>query len=143
MKEEKSIREPVTAKGILISLGIGLAMAVAVMAIGGVPEKGTEAFWRKLCDAFTVPGVLMTGIGLISVVSGHGAFDGIAFPVRKVFSQILRQEKREAMPRTYYDYVEAKRGKSRKRPNYQLYTGLVFLAGAAAFLVVYLIRFPV
>ena len=143
MKEQRSAGEPVTAKGILISIGIGLAMSVAVLVTGGVPEKGTEAFWRKLCDAFTVPGVLMICMGLLSLASGHGAFDGIAFPVRKAFSQILREEKRNAMPKTYYDYVEARRGKSRKRPNYMLFTGLGFLAAAAVFLGIYLYRFPV
>ena len=142
MKEQKEIREPVTAKGILIPLGIGLVLAVAVLVIGGIPEEGTEEFWRKLCDAFTVPGILLTGMGLLSLAAGHGAFDGIAFPVRKAFGQILREEKRNAMPKSYYDYVEAKRAKSRKRPNCMLYVGLGFLAVAVVLLVIYLSRFP-
>ena len=142
MKGQKSAGEPVTAKGILISLGAGLAVAAAVMAIGGIPEKGTEAFWRKLCDAFTVPGILMTCTGLLSLVSGHGAFDGITFPVRKAFGQIFSEEKRATMPKTYFDYVEMKRAKSRKRPNYMMFTGLGFLACAVILLVIYLSRFP-
>lgn len=141
MKEQKSPREPVTAKGILISLGAGLAIAAAVLAVGGVPEKGTEAFWRKLCDTFTVPGILMTCMGLLSLVSSHGAFDGIAFPVRKAFGQILSEERRAKMAKTYYDYVEQRQGKSRRRPNYMLFTGLGFLACAAVLLVIYLSRF--
>ncbi len=126
---------------VLIALGFGLAAGAGVFLIGGVPETGTEAFWRKLCDALTVPGVLLTGMGLLSLASAHGAFDGLSFPVRKAFGQILSEEKRNAMPKTYYDYVEARRAGSRGKNRGILWTGLGFLAGAGICLAIWLSRF--
>ena len=135
------LREPVKARQILIPLGVGLAFALGVLLTDGFPGIGTEEFWKKLCDAFTVPGILLTGAGLLAEVSARGAFDGIGFPVRKAFGQILPQEKREAMPKTYFDYVAARQGKAKNRSGATLRIGLVFLAGAGICLAVYLLRY--
>ena len=143
MKESGNNREPVSLRGLLISLGCGLVILVPVLAIGGIPAAGTEEFWKKLCDAFTVPGILLTGAGLLSLVSDLGAFDGIAFPVRKMLGQIRSEEKRAAMPKTYYDYVSARNGKRGKKPRSVLWAGLFYLALAGVFLAVYLTRYQI
>ncbi len=137
MKGNRNIREPVTAKSILIPLAAGAAIALAVLLAGGVPEKGTGEFWKKLCDACTVPGILLTGMGLLGLLSGQGAFDGMAYPLRKAFGQILSEKKRAEMPKTYYDYVAERQGKSRKKHPCTLWVGLFFLALAVLALVMY------
>lgn len=137
MKENRDSREPVTAKNILIPLAAGTAIALAVLLVGGVPEKGTGEFWKKLCDACTVPGILLTGMGLLGLLSGQGAFDGMAYPVRKAFGQILSEKRRAEMPKTYYDYVTERQGKSRKKHPCTLWVGLFFLVLAGIALILY------
>ncbi len=127
---------------IVLPVIVGLVLTLAILMIGGVPEAGTEAFWKKLCDAFTVPGILLTGTGLLSLVSDQGAFDGIAFPVRKVLGLFFSEEKRAAMPKTYFDYVAARQKRGAKKPRGTLFTGLAFLAAAGITLVIYLTRYP-
>ena len=130
-------------RSVLITAGIGLAMGLAVFAArGGFRAETDEVLLLALCDAFTVPGLILTGLGLLSIVSGQGAFDGINFTARKAFSQVLGEKRREAMPRTYYDYVTARRKKQAKRPKTTLYTGLAFLACAIAALIFYLSAAP-
>ena len=138
MSRERKIREPISPRDILIPLGVGLVLGVVSFAIrGGFTAGDREAFWRALCDALAVPGLLLVCMSLLSLASGEGAFDGLNFSVRKAFGQIRSEEKRNAMPRTFYDYVTAKQEKPRKKPYAQLYTGLGFLALAAAALAVW------
>ena len=138
MSREQNYREPVTPRDVLIPLGVGLVLgAIVFTAQGGFSAGDAEAFWRAVCDALAIPGLLLTCAGLLSFASGQGAFYGLNFSVRKVFSQILSEEKRNAMPRTFYDYVTLKQEKQRKKPNITLYAGLVLLALAAAALAVW------
>ena len=133
MSREKKYREPVTPRDVLIPLGVGLVLGVIVFAArGGFSAGDAEAFWRAACDALAVPGLLLTCSGLLTFASAQGTFYGLNFSVKKVFSQILSEEKRNAMPRTFYDYVNLKQEKQRNKTNITLYAGLVFLTLAAA-----------
>lgn len=139
MSRDKKIQEPVTPRDILIPLGVGLVLAAVTFCIrDGFAAEDREAFWRAVCDAMTVPGLLLTCLGLLSAASGEGAFDGLNFSVRKLFSLILTEERRNAMPRTFYDYVTANQEGKRNKPNTRLYIGLGFLVLAAAALAVWL-----
>ena len=139
MNPDKETRDPIAPRDVLIPLGVGLVLGIAVFAMqGGFSAKDAEGFWHAMCDAAAVPGLLMTCIGLLSVVSGQGAFDALGFSTRKALGQILSEERRNAMPKTYYDYVTRKREKQKKKPHTVLYAGLVYLALAAVSLAVYL-----
>ena len=139
MSGNKENRDPITPRDVLIPLGVGLVLGIVTFMIrGGFTAGDREAFWSALCDALAVPGLLLTCAGLLSVVSGQGAFDAVSFSTRKMFVQILSEEKRKAMPNTYYDYVTMKQEKRQKKPRTHLYIGLAFLALAAAALAVYL-----
>ena len=129
MSREKEIRDPVTPRDVLIPLGVGLVLGTVIFVVqSGFSAGDAETFWSAMSDAMTVPGILLTGSGLLSVVSEHGAFDGLSFSTRKAFGQILSEKRRNAMPKTFYDYVTVKREKQRRRPRTSLYVGLVFLA---------------
>lgn len=131
-------REPIRARNVLIPLGIGLAAALAVFwTREGFRAEDPETLWRCVCDALTVPGVMLSCAGLLGVVSDHGAFDGVAFPARKALSQMFGEKKRAEMPKTYYDYVAARQEKHRNRPHTTLWIGLGFLALAVAALILY------
>ena len=139
MSREKKYREPVTPRDVLIPLGVGLVLGLVTFAVqGGFKRGNEEALWHAVCDALTVPGILLTGMGLLSFVSEQGAFDGLSFGVRKAFGQILSEKRRNAMPKTYYDYVTAKREKQRTKPRTTLFVGLGFLVLAGIALAVYM-----
>ena len=139
MSREKKYREPITPRDVLIPLGVGFALGVVTFAVqGGFKRGNEEALWHAVCDALTVPGILLTGMGLLSFVSEQGAFDGLSFGVRKAFGQILSEKRRNAMPKTYYDYVTAKREKQRTKPRTTLIVGLGFLVLAGIALAVYM-----
>lgn len=139
MSREKKYREPITPRDVLIPLGVGFALGVVTFAVqGGFKRGNEEALWHAVCDALTVPGILLTGMGLLSFVSEQGAFDGLSFGVRKAFGQILSEKRRNAMPKTYYDYVTAKREKQRTKPRTTLFVGLGFLVLAGIALAVYM-----
>ena len=139
MKKDRKASRPVTAREALIPLGIGTAMFLGAVALsGGFSATDRETLWRALCDGLTVPGVLLTGAGLLAVVTDLGAFDGLRFGVRKAFDQIRREEKRRETPRTYYEYVQASRQKEKKSPRMLLIVGGGFLLAAAVSLAVYM-----
>ena len=140
MSREKKYREPVTPRDVLIPLGVGLVLGLVTFIVqGGFAAREQEPLWRAVCDALTVPGVLLTCMGLLSFVSEQGAFDGLSFGVCKAFGQILSEKRRNAMPKTYYDYVTAKREKQRSKPRTTLFVGLGFLLLAGAALAVYMV----
>ena len=139
MKKSQRDFRPVTAREIGIPLGIGAALFLGMMLGNrGFAPADAEGFWHALCDALTVPGVLLTGAGLLAVVSDLGAFDGLRFGVRKAMDQIRREEKRAETPKTYYDYVTASHRREKKSPRMLLIVGGFFLLGAGAALAVYL-----
>ena len=139
MSRGKGMRESIAPRDVLIPLGVGLILGiVAFTAQGGFTAVNTGDFWRAVCDALAVPGLLLTCLGLLSFVSGQGTFDGLNFSVRKAFSQILSEERRNTMPKTFYDYVNLKQERRRKKPNVLLFTGLGFLVLAGIALAVWL-----
>ena len=130
---------PMTFREVLRPLLAGAVMFLAVMAWKqGFTAAEQAQRWLALTDACTVPGVLLTGTGLLSVVSGQGAFRGISFTVRKAFGQVLPEERRNRMPKTYLDYVAQQESKARRSPRAVLAVGTLFLLGAAACLWFYL-----
>ena len=108
----------------------GCATVFLLYARGGMEAENPAEFWRILCDALFAPGVLLGGIGLLSVVAGEGAFDALHYGVQKLFSLVRKEEKRAALPKTYYDFVVLKHGKKNQAPMALLVTGTVFLVAA-------------
>ena len=134
----ETVREPVTVRSILVPAAVGIVTGTVVFILrGGLAAEDGKALWFAVCDALAVPGLMLTCAGLLTLVSGQGAFDGMSFTARKAFGQILPEARRNAMPKTYYDYVSQRREKQRKKRKTVLYVGLVFLLLAVAALVMY------
>ena len=139
MSPKNKMPWPLTAREVLLPPGLGVALFIAVFVFRqGLNASDREAFLGALCDGLTVPGVILTGLGLLRWVSDLGAFDGLSFGVRKAFGQVLREERRNRMPKTYYDFVSAREKKPRKSSRMLLITGGLFLAGAGIVLGIYL-----
>ena len=131
------VNRPPVRKVWLVSLFIGIGFFLLLLiGRGGLEAESQESFLHILCDALFVPGVLLGGTGLLVVVAGEGAFDAIRYGLQKLFSLMRREEKRAALPKTYFDYVQAKRGR-RVSPWGLLLVGLGFLLAASVVLILY------
>lgn len=121
----------------LVTLAIGLAMTAAVLASrGGFDQPDGATMMYALCDACFVPGVFFTSIGILVLVANDGLFDMLAYGAHSLlvlFSALRKPENHES----YYDF-KVRRAEHRKRPSLIiLWVGLIFLAAATIFLIVY------
>lgn len=131
MKESPWKRYAVTA-------GIGIGVFLILMLVrGGFGEPDPAARWSAICDALFIPGILLTSIGLLLFVSDGGVFDMLKFGITKAFSVILPKEKRDAQPKTFYDYKVIRDARPRAGIGHYLAVGLIMvaLAGIALYMV--------
>lgn len=92
--------------------------------------------YRMLCDAFTIPGVILIMVGALVWVSTQGALDGITYCVRfAIFSLI--PGKRLERDEKYAEYVERKCGNRIKGYGFLFVSGAVTMAIAIVFLILY------
>lgn len=92
--------------------------------------------YRILCDAFTIPGMMMILIGLLIAVSNEGAFDGLLYAVTYAAKALIpfgRQNGHEK----YADYVERKREKRVSGYGFMFISGAVFMVVAMVFLILF------
>lgn len=87
--------------------------------------------YRMLCDAFTIPGMVLSLSAALIALSNAGSFDGIGYSMQHLFRALipgmaLRQE-------SYGDYLERREGKKIKGYGFLLQVGLVFMAVALVF----------
>ena len=131
MKNKKAIALKYT-----IGLLFGSAVAIAICALQGYDDSlSLAAKYRILCDAFTIPGMLLIMFGLLVSVSTTGALDGISYLLKLLVTKLIPLIKSEDV--TYYDYVEKKRRNRAKGYGFLYICGFLFLAVALVFLYLY------
>lgn len=99
----------------------GLLIALSICLYRGVfTETDPALILRWLSDAFLIPGVLMTGIGLLSFLKKEGTYDGLGYTfhsMKRIFSMRRYmdpiEEGSKAEDRTYFGYKENVREKRR------------------------------
>ena len=120
----------------LITIGTGLAAALYVAFIRCIfSETNPSQIFAILSDSFTVPGVLLTGIGGLMFVSNEGGFDALSYGITS-FIDLFRKEKKNKY-KTFYDYKEEKASKTLP-VSFVLISGLIFMALAIIMLLLYL-----
>lgn len=129
-------------KGLIISYGVCFLIAAGlclwISAAQGVFElTEPRAIFAVLSDAFFVPGVLISGFGLLYKIADGGFLDGVSFGLKRAVLSLIpggRLKKEES-------YAEYKERKDKKRKNIKisapLIVGLVFIVIAAIFLILY------
>lgn len=122
----------------IITTVIGLLIAVAVCNQQNLfyslqPLRVS----RILCNAFFISGILITGIGLLVVVSKEGMFDGMTYYAGR-FKMLLSKdyEKKRKNALSYYEYKQTK-NREPGQASFILITGVGFLAVAVVFLVIF------
>ena len=119
-----------------MAAGITVFLLLAIFRGGFTAEDPAER-WRIICDALFVPGILLMAFGLLLFASRGGVFDMLRFGVQKVIGVILPRKKREALPRTFYDYKTEREGREQIHMGYLLAVGMVFILLAGLALVMY------
>ena len=76
MQQESSKKHTLVKYVATVVVGLVIALLFCILkGLFKTEDKGT--FLRILCDAFTVPGILLTCVGLLTLVIKEGALDGI------------------------------------------------------------------
>lgn len=88
--------------------------------------------YRLLCDAFTIPGVILIMVGFLVMIANAGNFTGLAYAAKHAVKMLLPfgSKKQER----YYDYYQRKQEQGRiKSYGFLFITGLAFMAVAMVF----------
>ena len=106
-----------------ITCGIAAGMAYLTATLRGFStEMAALEQYRILCDAFTIPGVVLLMLGLLVMIANAGNFLGISYLlVNGLRSLIPFGRKAER----YYDYYQRKKAQG-KVTGY----GFIFISGA-------------
>ncbi len=123
----------------LIKYG-GCAVFVGLMAWGYIALRNFNAcsFAEKLtmlCDAFTVPGMLLLMVGLLITLANAGAVDGLAYALSVAGKALIPGGRKRT--ESYADFVERRNEKHAKGYGFLLISGGVTMGIAMIFLVAY------
>ena len=121
------------AKSLLIKYGSCSAFTAAMAAVHvalnrGFAEMETVQKYRVLCDAFSIPGLLLVLFGVLVWLINQGSLDAISYAVRTGLRRLIPGGGLQ-QPESYWDYLE-----KRKQKRIRGY-GFLFLAGAAALVI--------
>lgn len=111
----------------------GLISWTVISQYGYFTAKTDIERYRVLCDAFTIPGVILIMAGALVWISNLGGFDGIAYSLKIAIKKLIPFGAVEK-PERYFDYVERKKGNRLKGYHFILITGMGFLAVALFFM---------
>ena len=117
------------------------AVFVGIMAYIYIAERDfagaalVEKYWI-LCDAFTIPGILLIMFGSLVWVSNMGALDGIGYALAYLGRSLIpgmggRTDEK------YADYVERKREKPIRGYGFLLISGCITMAVALVFMALF------
>lgn len=128
------------AKSLLIKY-CSCAVFVAVMAYFYISPRNfaaatlLEKYWI-LCDALTIPGMLLIMAGAMIWVSNLGALDGIGY-VLSMLGRSLVPGMRAKADEKFADYVERKREKAIRGYGFLFIAGGVTMAAALVFMALF------
>ena len=108
-------------------------------ATGAVIRRTLTAaqnFWRIWSNTFTIPGVILVCVGLLSLISREGTFDSLAYAGRSLIRMFERGRKHIR----FGDYVMERREKRKEKKSMVapfMVVGGLFVAAAVFCLVMY------
>lgn len=117
-----------------ITFVVSGAISATVYSLHGTSGSSSLADkYRVLCDAFTIPGVILLMLGLLVWVSTTGTLDGITYVFSWLWARIFpagAARKREK----YYEYVDRKKKNRSKGYAFLFICGAIFMAAALIFM---------
>lgn len=112
--------------------------ALAVMFLSSRDLSDLKTRYRLLCDAFTIPGVLLLCAGSLVWVSNLGALDGLAYGLRLAIRALIPRKRLEKEV-SYHDFVTEKRAHPIRGYGFLLICGGISVAVSLVFLGLFLI----
>ena len=129
------------AAGYVICVVFGAAVFILICWLNHFLTLETDQErLRVLCDAFTVPGLLLTAAAALVCAANNGAFYGIGYGLRTAKDILLPFLPHEYVK--YRDYIAKKKEKKVSGYRFILITGLVFLAVGIILLIRFNILYP-
>ncbi len=125
--------------GYLVCAAVGAGMAVWYAFANGIrtAEPAAEKY-RILCDAFTIPGIVLLSVALLVLFSTMNAYDGIVFLLRNLRRSLIPGGRTKYPHETYYEFIESRKGRDKVRGyGFIAVTGALFMAAAAVFLILF------
>lgn len=126
------------SKANLIKSGIvsavGILVVILFVSSSDFGAQTTVDKYKILCDAFTIPGLLMLMFAAMLSISNEGGLDGVSYLVKQGFRMLtfrgISQEK-------YLDYVQHRRENRLTGYGFLYIVGAVFMAVALIFLALF------
>lgn len=123
--------------GITTALGIGISVGY-ICYRGGfstLAEMDGWMLYMTLCDAATIPGMLIFFMGCLVGLANTGVFDGLGYVLSTAVKMLVPG--RALTMESYRDYVARKREGSTRGYGFMLIVGGGFLVVALLFLALY------
>ena len=120
----------------------GLLITFSICLLKGVFQETDRALIvRYLSDAFLIPGVLLTGIGLLSYIKKEGVYDGLGYTFHTMKRAFIMRRYMDPIEegsedRTYFGYKERVKAK-RKVAWHLIIVGGGFLLIAIALTIIF------
>ncbi len=120
----------------LAAVIIGLIIALVICVVKGLFQTDDmQKILRIICDACSLSGILLCGIGLLSFVAKEGTFDVLAYGFKAMRRGRRGYADDARTPKTYYDYKESMKTK-RKTAWHFVIVGLGYIAIAIVLIIV-------
>ena len=123
--------------GIPALVGGVIAWAFVALRNYGAGFTTSTEWYLMLCDAFTVPGVLLFLFGVLIWISNEGTFDGISYGVKHLFRSLVPFGRTGEAQEKYYDYVQRRREKGKAGFGALMLVGLGYFLVGMVFLILF------
>ena len=133
----KSLRNNLMKCAIALAGSLVLAYAFVALRVDMTNLGAVEPveLYRILCDAFTIPGLLLLMFGLLMTISNQGALDGVAYVVKNAVKMLIPAA--AADMERYKEYLERRKANRVKGYGFLYVVGAVCLGIAGIFLVLF------
>ena len=135
MSRNAATKWKVFAVSMVISLILAAVFTFLRLDINAMDQVPNVVLYRVLCDAFTVPGLLMLMFALLMSVSNEGALDGVGYVAAYALKMLIPGGALKV--ETYKDYLERRRANRVKNYTPLYATAAIFLAVSAIFLALF------
>lgn len=131
----KRVRTILLKYGITALVG-GLLVWLTLDLHGYSAALPTLQKYRLLCDAFTIPGVILVMVGFLVMIANAGNFLGLGYAVRHAVKMLIPFGNKK--DERYYDYYQRKQEQGKVSGyGFIFVTGLVFMAVAMVFFILF------
>ena len=119
-----------------IATTVGIGLAILSLSLGGYSaDSAAVDKYRMLCNAFTIPAILLIMVGCLVSISTTGFFDMISYGFSRAARALIPGGRRP--DQSYAAYKERKEKSRFQDYSFILITGILFLVVAIVFMILF------